>query len=124
MRSITGSHAQAGKQKTVEHHVLHVHLVEREPPKVKSSAPQGSGQGASAVTQKPELPVCRALLCHAFFTVAHASSSARAAAARRLWLKDSVGDAQLRALDPVRHEQRGDDKRVHGLGNRPNDMPG
>ena len=59
--TITGSHAQAGKQKAIEHHVLHAHLVERQPAQVEPSAPQGSGQGAGAVAEKTEAPGCLSL---------------------------------------------------------------
>jgi hypothetical protein len=69
-----GRHAQAGKEKTVEHHVLHVHLVEREPAPVEACAPEGSGQRACAVAQKPDLPARRTLCCHSFSTVAHAAA--------------------------------------------------
>ncbi len=80
MRGQHRRHAQAGKQKAVEHHVLHVHLVEREPAPVEPRAPQGSGQRARAVAQKP--PACaiphrsrirlaRRVLCHLIITVAH-----------------------------------------------------
>ena len=44
-------HAQAGKEEAVEHHVLHGHLVEREPAKVETRAPKAAGQGACAVAQ-------------------------------------------------------------------------
>ena len=32
-------HAQARKQKAVEHHILHAHLVEREPAEIKARTP-------------------------------------------------------------------------------------
>jgi len=36
-------HAEAGKEKTVEHHVFDAHLVERQPAEVESRAPEAAG---------------------------------------------------------------------------------
>jgi hypothetical protein len=47
-----GQHAQGGKEKTVEHHVLDAHLVERETAEVEACAPEAAGDEAGAVAEK------------------------------------------------------------------------
>jgi hypothetical protein len=49
-----GQHAQGGKEKAVEHHVLDAHLVERETAEVKAGAPEAAGDETCAVTEKGE----------------------------------------------------------------------
>ena len=49
-----GQHAQGGKEKTVEHHVLDAHLVERETAEVEACAPEAAGDEAGAITEKGE----------------------------------------------------------------------
>jgi hypothetical protein len=45
-------HAQGGKEEAVEHHVLHAHLVQRQPAPIEARAPEAAGQRAGAVTEK------------------------------------------------------------------------
>src|SRR5579863_5544125 len=45
-------HSQARKQETVEHHVIDVHLIERDPAPVESGAPQRCRRSARAVAEE------------------------------------------------------------------------
>ena len=44
--------ADAGKKKSVEHHVLHAHLVQSQAAEVEAGAPEASGYRACAIAQK------------------------------------------------------------------------
>ena len=64
-------HSQAGEEETVEHHVLHAHLVERQPAEVETCSPEASGEGAGAVAEKGDAPAgsfgADFGLCHSLF---------------------------------------------------------
>ena len=58
-------HSQHGKEKAIEHHIFHAHLIERQPAAVKAHTPKASRQSTRSVTK----PVRRRTLCH--FCPAH-----------------------------------------------------
>ncbi len=64
-------HGQRGKQKAAEHHILHAHLVQRQPAHVEAHAPETRSKRACAVAQQPDARTCCRFLLHPSFTVAH-----------------------------------------------------
>ena len=62
-----GEQADAGKEEPIEHHVLHAHLIQREPAEVETGAPQASGDRACAIAEKPGARAQCRCFGHAYF---------------------------------------------------------